>query len=411
MSKAGALTIATLFSGGEGVGIGARAAGLRHLWGIEYDADIAAVAQENGFAVIVGDVCETDPQGLEHPDILHASPPCPSFSSAKVNRAETKRDVALGRAVARFLQGMRPQVFTLENVWAYRKSRSWHIIAKALGECDYMFEVTHRNAADVGVPQTRKRMWVRAVRGGLIPAMPLPEPWRGWYQAIEDLLPDLPDDEFAPWQLERMPDELRESVLLAQGAYGDTLVTRDAGEPANTVTANQNQASIKALLVTGQYSKPNDCPDRGPQVTPGGTPANTVTASNKYDWRAFLMSAGNSHEPTVCASNEPARTVVGSHPALGMRAFLVDGANARQDIPTVRGQDEPSYTVTASGDRAPARAAVGGRVVRLSPRCLARFQSFPDSYILPESKTLAARIIGNAVPPLQYQKIIEGLVR
>jgi site-specific DNA-cytosine methylase len=34
-------TIATLFSGGEGVGCGARAAGLTHLWGIEYDNDIA----------------------------------------------------------------------------------------------------------------------------------------------------------------------------------------------------------------------------------------------------------------------------------------------------------------------------------------------------------------------------------
>lgn len=41
-------TIATLFSGGEGVGVGAKAAGLDHLWGIEYDDAIASVARANG---------------------------------------------------------------------------------------------------------------------------------------------------------------------------------------------------------------------------------------------------------------------------------------------------------------------------------------------------------------------------
>lgn len=373
MSVTGALTIATLFSGGEGVGLGARAAGLRHLWGIEYSAAIAAVAQANGFAVTVADVREVDPAGLPAPDVLHASPPCPNFSNAKVGRGETERDIELGQAVARFIRTLQPRVFTLENVWAYRKAESWRVIAQALGACGYMYDLAHLDAADVGVPQNRRRMWVRAVRGGLVPHLPAPEPWKGWYGAVEDLLPDLPDDEFAPWQLERMPAELRETVL-----------------------------------VTGQYNKPSDCPDRDPQVTLGGTPANTVTASNKYDWRAFLMSAGNAHEPTVCAADEPARTVVGSHPALGMRAFVAGNANAGRDI-TIRVDDEPIYTVTAT--RVSARAAVSGRVVRLTPRCLARFQSFPDWYKLPDSKTLAARVIGNAVPPLQYQKIIEGLVR
>ena len=42
-------TIGTLFSGGEGVGVGAKAAGLQHLWGVEWDDDIASVARLNGF--------------------------------------------------------------------------------------------------------------------------------------------------------------------------------------------------------------------------------------------------------------------------------------------------------------------------------------------------------------------------
>lgn len=44
-------------------------------------------------------------------------------------------------------------------------------------------------------------------------------------------------------------------------------------------------------------------------------------------------------------------------------------------------------------------------------RALARFQSFRDSYILPDGQGLACKIIGNAVPPLMYQKIVTELVR
>jgi len=51
------LTIATLLSGGEGVGIGARQSGLlRHVWGIEIDDEIAEVARGNGFNVITADI-------------------------------------------------------------------------------------------------------------------------------------------------------------------------------------------------------------------------------------------------------------------------------------------------------------------------------------------------------------------
>ena len=57
------------------------------------------------------------------------------------------------------------------------------------------------------------------------------------------------------------------------------------------------------------------------------------------------------------------------------------------------------------------KAYTRGRVVAMTPRCLARFQSFPDSYELPESKTLAAKGIGNAVAPLMYQRILEGLTQ
>jgi len=340
-------TIATLFSGGEGVGVGARAAGLEHIWGIEYDDAIAQVARENGFDVLTADVKDVNPDDFQRPDVLHASPPCPNFSSAKTGAEESDCDVVLARRIAEFIERLKPAVFTLENVYMYRKSRSWEVIREALSRCGFWIDLAHVNAADFGVAQTRKRMVVRAMRGRMVPYLPWPRPWRGWYDAIEDLIPGLPMSDFAPWQMERLPKALTQTVMLSQGIsrdhtgqeYGITM--RQADEPSFTVTANSNMNGIRAVLVGGQYNKPAGCDDRAPQTALEDEPAFCVTASYKGDWRAFVQS---------------------------------------------------------------------GRIVRMNVRALARFQSFPDDYILPAQSTLAGRVVGNAVPPLLYERIVEQLI-
>ena len=77
-------TIGTLFSGGEGVGVGAKQAGLDHLWGVEYDDAIAQVARNNGFNTITGNVMDTAlMMTLPRTDVRHASPVCKNASKAK----------------------------------------------------------------------------------------------------------------------------------------------------------------------------------------------------------------------------------------------------------------------------------------------------------------------------------------
>lgn len=420
----GVTTIATLFSGGELVGVGARQAGIDHLWGIEIDLDIAQVACDNGFDVITANAIWLDPTWFQCPDILHASPPCPNFSPAKTDGEETAEDVALAQTVVRFLDALTPRVFTLENVSMYRFSESWRLIQNALDRLGYWMSIeNHLNMADYGVPQTRKRMIVRAIRGGWLPPLPAPVPWNGWYQAIEDLIPDLPDSEFAPWQLARMPKELLNSLLVDSAGYPDddgvrVPVMREPHEPANTIVANFAKRPMrafimpgggntnfneahpgkgcryedepshtvtcqdgggtypKAFLATGQYAQPNTVPDRRCQTKNADEPSPTVTASTKGDWRAFI----------------------------------VDSCNARQTTPTVRASGDPMFTVVANaGDKGMPRASIPGRTVQMRPRCLARFQSIPDDYALPDNATLAVRIVGNAVPPLFYRRLIEPL--
>lgn len=410
-------TITTLLSGGEGVGCGARAAGITHLQGFEHDDAIAQVARDNGFNVITADVMSLDPTTLPVPDILHASPVCKRASganqSAELNEDGTKEapeDVAMGEKIAQFIDVMKPRVFTCENVYAYRHFKAFKTICAALSRNGYMWDFDNLNSADYGVPQTRRRLILRAVRGALLPNLPQPEKWVGWHESILDLIPTLPDSQFAPWQLERLPAEIKgtfytdlqnvvreytlrgtnepattvvatlmrrpicdpKAFIVANGKYGDNLVTSNAPEPVFTVTANSNQTGVRAWLVSDHSKSAGE----GVQVVDDSAPF-------------FSIRAGENG---------------GSYP----KALLISSIDC-----TAREDQEPANTIVATGDghSIPPRAWLSqGRVVSMTPRALARFQSIPDSYLLPESKKLACVIIGNSVPPLLYQKVIRQLI-
>lgn len=364
------MTYGDLFTGFGGATLGAIDAGLTPLWGIEYDAKIAAVANDNfGGHVIVANILNIDPATLPAVDVLHASPPCPNFSVAKAGGCETPADINLARKVIRFVEVIRPRIFTLENVYGYRHSQSWRLIQDALFNAGYWVSMEHVNAADMGVPQTRQRMIVRAVRGGWVPYLPQARRWVGWYEAIEDLIPTLPASQFAPWQIKRLP-EMLQTILVAHNGLPNQVM---AMEPAFTVTADQNQLYV----------------------------------------RAFLAQVQGESGDGIRFPDEPMQTVSATHGAGKYRAYLVDSRNTNQEYGKLhRTGDEPAITVTVNDrpSHMPRAWLDSGRVVAMTPRALARFQSFPDSYRLPDNRTLAARGIGNALPPLVYRRILEGLI-
>ena len=369
-------TFATLFSGGEGVGVGLQAAGLSHLWGVEYDSQIAAVAQGNGFDVTVADVRDVDYAAMPRADWLHASPSCTRASVANANATEAQEDIDAAKAVCRALAAQQPEVFTLENVWGYRTFAAFRLICDQLDRMGYIWTYDHVNAADYGVPQTRRRLILRAARG-LLPHLPAPVPWVGWYAAIEDLLPTLPESRLAPWQLARLPEELRAAVLVGGGNTQLKQVNskaRQADEPMFTVTSATKMGDNRAVLVPGLLN--SDC--------------TTMTTRDGDAWSV---------------------TVTTSHNQRDMRAVLLDMHNAARDA-TVRGANEPCSTQGSSMASRPSHqlAVLPSRVVSMTPRALARFQSVPDAYRLPDKRTLAARVIGNMVPPLLMQRIAENML-
>lgn len=333
-------TITTLFSGAGGVEIGAIAAGFQTVEAIEYDPQLAELHKANiSGKCHVKNILDCNPFKFEKVDVLHASPVCKSFSTANANKGEKQLDIDCAIKTAQFIEVLQPPTFTLENVQAYGKSKAFNIILEKLYSLGYWVNYQTLNSADFGVPQSRRRLILIAIKSGFIPSLPPKEAHIGWYAAIADKLRDLPDTKLADWQLKALPEDLR------------TLLIR---------CDNTKQERGK-----GYHLKDEPC----------------------------MTIAASSQSP---------------------KAILIEGTGARsdRDLKTLPA-DKPCWTLRAMGhDRHWQKTNAlleNARIVQLDIACLARLQSFPDNYKWSGRKSLDGKGIGNSVPPLMYQKILQSL--
>ena len=126
-------TIATIFSGCGGVELGAIAAGLMPIWGVDNDPKVAEIYRQNiGDHIICDNADAVNVAKLERPDILWASPPCQAYSTARtVKKRHESQDTGLD--IIRYIKVLQPEMFFLENVPGFRKSEVFWEILKALG--------------------------------------------------------------------------------------------------------------------------------------------------------------------------------------------------------------------------------------------------------------------------------------
>lgn len=461
-------SISTCFSGGGGVECGAKAAGFTPLRAVEGDPSdmttseaIADVYRRNlGDHILVMPVQIVDWRKEERPDIFHASPVCTEFSVAKSGGKESAMDIECADAVANAIRILRPKCFTLENVRKYQRSESLARIRRALSECGYEWTEEIINAASFGVPQTRIRLILRAVLGGRVPSLypthqenplpmglfedvPLTPKWIGWYAAIEDLIPSLQPSRFADWQLKRLPEDictfLMESKFQGRnqkelyrvgdavtgtvtaldpnwkgflmGVNGENSEGRAQVPPAPVIAANHPAGKYRAFIADQlNYG-------REQSIRQTDDPIWTIPIhSPKHPApRAFIVSdqgsgSGETEGISVRNADTPCLTI-DTRQASKTKAFLVDGKpfNFKGDLAIAASSSE-TMTLTGTQSQHPFRAWLEqGRVVSMTPRALARFQSIPDWYVLPDKNTLCCKIIGNAVPSLLYQRIAESL--
>lgn len=396
------------FRGGNLAGVGFERAGFRDIGGVEFDKGIAAVADLNfpSAPTTVADVCAVDPALLldEAPTHFHASPSCKNASQANqpdededgIKTRETEGDRDAGRAVARFIRHWTPPYVTIENVWMYRSFDAFGFILQALKDQGYSFDYWHLNSADYGVPQTRKRLILIAKRGLHRIQRPHPthrkggdmfhQPWRGWYGAIEDLLPGLPDTTPAPWQLARLPAELRETLLIGPGGYDGTVVQVGQHEPSFTVPAAGNHVQWRAFIVS------NAATEYGDGLRDDSEPMFSITTQ---EWgKGYRVGDGSS--PTVRTDGMPRALLVGGQ-------YMEPSGTPDRRVQHA-GPLSPSWTVTTGAGK-DTRAYVHGVWKRLTVQALGRFQTVPDEY-----RGLTPEVNGNGVPCELARVIGESLL-
>ena len=381
-----------LFAGAGGAGCGMAQAGYTPLGGVEYHPPAADIYDLNHeFPLTRANILDVD--RIPSVDLLWASPPCPSFSIANQNRGEKDNDIALAQHVAKLMVESRPRHIAIENVRAYGKSKSLAIIYEALVNAGYDITSSVECAANYGAPTTRERFIFRATLGTLGPIVQThfnpsktkqqelfgerPK-WNGWWDAIAHLVDELEPSHLTENQIKSFENWMRKNW--------------DLTPPLLISTANAG----------GNDGREN--PHRHPTLT-YSKPAYTITAGGGMP-KILIDGAGNKNNTDYTIRNEeqPSHTVTASHAKHPIR-ILIERVGYYNGNPGTWQPEVPSPTIRSSqhiDDKGSYRVAYnivdGYDCYKASIDCLAAFQGFP-TYNWGKNRGEAGRAIGNAVPP------------
>lgn len=219
----------SLFTGAGGLDLGFEAAGFETAVALEIDTRCVETLRANrNWPVIDRDILEVATSELlsagrlnyGEADVLIGGPPCQPFSksgfwaSGEARRLDDPRAGTLG-AYMRVLEEARPRSFLLENVegLGFRgKDEGLKLITSELARINavlgtrYSASIAVLNAADFGVPQLRRRLFVIGARDGRRFEFPMPshvdavlaQPWdnrpchRTAWDALHDVVADDP---------------------------------------------------------------------------------------------------------------------------------------------------------------------------------------------------------------------------
>jgi DNA (cytosine-5)-methyltransferase 1 len=164
----------------------------RAVFAVEWDEDAAATYEANfGDHVFCGPI-----EGVEEfpsVDVIVGGPPCQGFSPLNMRGVGLERRT-LWREYLRALEEAEPDAFLMENVPQLLRSAEYTSFKKAAEGLGFEIADGVLNAADFGVPQTRRRAIAMGSRLGM-PTLPEgkygPGKRRAW-RTVEDAIGDLP---------------------------------------------------------------------------------------------------------------------------------------------------------------------------------------------------------------------------
>src|SRR5665811_2091654 len=195
-----------LFAGAGGLSLGFHLAGLnfRPVFAVEHEMAAAKTFERNfGCDVFAGDI-EAGPT-YPQADLIIGGPPCQGFSPLGRDRDDHSR-AHLNGLWKHFLDAVRtikPKAFVIENVREFQRSAQFAELLHLLDSDSELSSYTPAygvlNAADYGVPQTRLRGILVAVRDHHDELPWPPPPIRGSdsednlpYRTVREAIDDLP---------------------------------------------------------------------------------------------------------------------------------------------------------------------------------------------------------------------------
>lgn len=255
-------TFATIFSGFGGADIGLIQSGLTPIYAIEYDSEIAAVYRTNlGNHILEKDVNDVNWSSLPSPDWLHASPPCTNASLANIKfRGEKIQDIDFAHSISNAIRIQTPSIFTLENVCLYKNFESFQIIIKTLDELGYFYVFEDINFYNLGLPQDRKRLILRASKMGMFFSFPQNKKV-SWHEALKDYLYDCEKSNLFEWQKKRLKEDDLEFALIpgTLNGYATHITVRKKNQPSFTITSSKNTRDIRAIANGNVYKLNIQC--------------------------------------------------------------------------------------------------------------------------------------------------------
>jgi DNA (cytosine-5)-methyltransferase 1 len=380
----GPLRAIDLFCGAGGLTQGFRDAGFDVTFAVDKDATAMATYRANhpDTTTYLGSITELTPAQIldlagGHVDVVIGGPSCQGFSTAGRKNGWVREDderVHLWTHMLDVVEHLQPKAFLMENVPGlvyWREGEFGERIIRRFERLNY--HVSHKIllAADFGVPQRRRRLFMVGLRGQGLFDFPEPTHHGGWRR-----------DRLAEADAERRRLGLMRHISCWE-AIGDLpSIGSGPGAPEMPRTASRATPFVRAIRNGTETVRDHEVAPLSEDqqalvrhVPPGGT------------WR------------DVPPHLLPDRF-------RGMRRTDSTNLLGRLD-PSL-----PSYTMTTQFTN----VTVGCNTHPFEPRSLsvregARLQTFPDTYRFRGSVASRARQIGNAVPPVLAHALAFAIAR
>lgn len=168
-------TFIDLFAGAGGFGLGFKMAGCQHKLSLELDKwafDTLLFNSTKGAKIVNANINNYNSEesikeiSPFNPDIIIGGPPCQGFSNAGPSKDPNDPRNSLFKNYAKWVEVLKPKAFVMENVTGILSRRNGNgekvidIILDTFRKLGYNVEVWKLNAAEYGVPQIRRRIFI-----------------------------------------------------------------------------------------------------------------------------------------------------------------------------------------------------------------------------------------------------------